>query len=363
MIDLAKRVYDHNFRIDPIVRSLLDTDFYKLLMAQMIFRRHRDVDVTFAIQNRTKSVRVADEIDLGELRETARPCPHHPPEPGRIHLAPGQYLLRQAPDPPSEFMAWFEEFRLPDYELEVREGQVALTFHGPGSRPRCGRCRPWRSSTSCAPAPSCAISASSSCRCSTPGDDAGVEKIERLKRLPDLSIADFGTRRRHGFLWQDWCVQAMVEGLGEKAFLGTSNCLIAQRREVEAVGTNAHELPMVYAALAGDDDEALAQRLTRCSPTGRKTMPATCWWPCPIPMAPPDSSPRPRTGWPPGPASGSIRRSRSRVARRHSPSGNPGLRPARKTGDLLRRLDIDDIERIHAHFHGRMRIGYGWGTR
>ena len=62
---------------------------------------------------------------------------------------------------------------------------------------------------------------------------------------PAVSIADFGTRRRHGFLWQDWCVQAMIEGLGA-AFLGTSNCLIAMRREVEAIGTNAHELPMVY---------------------------------------------------------------------------------------------------------------------
>ena len=36
-------------------------------------------------------------------------------------------------------------------------------------------------------------------------------------------------------------------------FTGTSNCLIAIRREVEAVGTNAHELPMVYAAMEGDD--------------------------------------------------------------------------------------------------------------
>ena len=47
------------------------------------------------------------------------------------------------------------------------------------------------------------------------------EKIGRLKQLPSLSIADFGTRRRHGFLWQDWCVQAMIEGLGN-SFLGTS---------------------------------------------------------------------------------------------------------------------------------------------
>jgi len=70
-------------------------------------------------------------------------------------------------------------------------------------------------------------------------------------------MADFGTRRRHSFLWQDWCVQAMVEGLGE-TFIGTSNCLIAKNRDLEAIGTNAHELPMVYSALA-DTDEALRQ--------------------------------------------------------------------------------------------------------
>ena len=36
-----------------------------------------------------------------------------------------------------------------------------------------------------------------------------------------------------------------------KRFIGTSNCLIAMRRDIEAIGTNAHELPMVYSALAG----------------------------------------------------------------------------------------------------------------
>ncbi len=40
------------------------------------------------------------------------------------------------------------------------------------------------------------------------------EKIERLRGIDGLRIADFGTRRRHSFLWQDWCVQAMMEGLG-----------------------------------------------------------------------------------------------------------------------------------------------------
>src|SRR2546423_1195808 len=40
--DIAHRVYDHTWKLDPIVRSLLDTDFYKLLMLQMIWGLHPD---------------------------------------------------------------------------------------------------------------------------------------------------------------------------------------------------------------------------------------------------------------------------------------------------------------------------------
>ena len=80
------------------------------------------------------------------------------------------------------------------------------------------------------------------------------EKIEKLKGLKNLKIADFGTRRRHSYLWQDWSVQAMQEGLGG-SFIGTSNCSIAMKRDIEAIGTNAHELPMVYSALAESDEE------------------------------------------------------------------------------------------------------------
>ena len=30
MVDIATRVHNHKWKIDPIVRSLIDTDFYKL---------------------------------------------------------------------------------------------------------------------------------------------------------------------------------------------------------------------------------------------------------------------------------------------------------------------------------------------
>ena len=84
-----------------------------------------------------------------------------------------------------------------------------------------------------------------------------VERMRILAREGPLRISDFGTRRRHGFLWQRWCVEAMQEGLGE-SFIGTSNVKHAMDTGLEAIGTNAHELPMVYAAIA-DSDEALRE--------------------------------------------------------------------------------------------------------
>ncbi|MGA9474640.1 MAG: nicotinate phosphoribosyltransferase, partial [Terriglobales bacterium] len=76
---------------------------------------------------------------------------------------------------------------------------------------------------------------------------------------PGLSVADFGTRRRHSFLWQEYVVNAMAANLGS-AFVGTSNTFLAHKHDLEAIGTNAHELAMVLAALAPDDDALKASQ-------------------------------------------------------------------------------------------------------
>ena len=77
-------------------------------------------------------------------------------------------------------------------------------------------------------------------------------KIERLRGVPGLKLGDFGTRRRHSFLWQEYVVEALADNLGS-AFIGTSNAFLAHKHDLEAIGTNAHEIPMVLAALAPDD--------------------------------------------------------------------------------------------------------------
>jgi nicotinate phosphoribosyltransferase len=84
-------------------------------------------------------------------------------------------------------------------------------------------------------------------------------KIERLRGVPNLSVADFGTRRRHSFLWQEYVVEAMAANL-EEGFTGTSNAFLAHKHDLEAIGTNAHEIPMVLAALATNDKELKASQ-------------------------------------------------------------------------------------------------------
>ena len=87
-----------------------------------------------------------------------------------------------------------------------------------------------------------------------PRQGQAVDQGGTAAQAGDLRLSDFGTRRRHGFLWQRWCVEAVKEGLGP-SFIGTSNVLLAMDNDLEAIGTNAHELPMVAAALARDDEE------------------------------------------------------------------------------------------------------------
>ena len=69
-VNFARRAHDHNWKLDPITRSLLDTDFYKLLMLQFIWKHFpRDAATTFTLMNRSHEVRLGEVMDVDELRE------------------------------------------------------------------------------------------------------------------------------------------------------------------------------------------------------------------------------------------------------------------------------------------------------
>lgn len=361
-MDIATRVYNHRWKLDPIVRSLIDTDFYKLLMCQSVFTHHLQTQVTFSLINRAADVPLARLIDEGELREQLDHIRALSLSRGESTFLRGNtfYGKRQMFRP--DFMEWFEGFRLPPYHLERVGDQYELTFEGrwceamlweiPAlavlmelrSRAVLGRLKRFELQV---------LYARAMTRL--------WEKINRLQALEGLRVADFGTRRRHSFLWQDWCVQAMMEGLGER-FTGTSNCLIAMRREVEAIGTNAHELPMVYAALAPDDAalaeapyQVLADWQAEHSGNLRIILPDTFGTAGFLRHAPDWLSDwtgiRIDSGDPAQAAEQAIDWWQSR-----------GQDPREKLVIFSDGLDVDRIRALHLRFAGRVKVGFGWGT-
>ena len=200
MVDIATRVWNHKWRIDPIVRSLIDTDFYKLLMCQSIHRNKPNTQVTFSLINRSQHIRLAELIDEGELREQLDHIRSLSLSRGESTWLRGNtfYGKRQMFRP--DFMEWFENLRLPDYHLEKRDGQYELTFEG--SWPEVML---WEIP---------ALAVLMELRGRAVLKDMGRfeiqvlyaramtklwEKVERLRQLEHLRIADFGTRRRHSF--------------------------------------------------------------------------------------------------------------------------------------------------------------------
>lgn len=361
-MDIATRVYNHKWKIDPIVRSLIDTDFYKLLMCQSIFRNRPDTTVTFSLINRTRSIRLAELIDEGELREQLDHIRSLSLTRGESTWLRGNtfYGKRQMFTP--EFMEWFEKLRLPPYHLEKHDGQYELTFEG-----KWPEVMLWE-----IPALAVLMELRGRAVLGAMGRfELQVlyaramtklwEKIERLRNLQNLRIADFGTRRRHSYLWQDWAVQAMIEGLG-KSFIGTSNCLIAMKRDIEAIGTNAHELPMVYAALADSDEDlarapydVLADWHEEHSGNLRIILPDTFGTRGFLEHAPDWlagwTGIRIDSGDPAEGAEIAINWWKSR-----------GEDPTKKLVIFSDGLDVEKIEMLHSRFAARTNVSFGWGT-
>ncbi|APZ52719.1 nicotinate phosphoribosyltransferase [Salipiger abyssi] len=331
-------------------------------MCQSVFHNRPDTQVTFSLINRSSQVPLARLIDEGELREQLDHIRSLSLSRGESTWLRGNtfYGKRQMFRP--DFMEWFENLQLPPYFLERVGDQYELTFEG--SWPEVML---WE-------IPALAVLMELRGR-AVLNDMKRFElqvlyaraatklweKVERLRMVPGLRIADFGTRRRHSFLWQDWCVQAMVEGLGS-GFTGTSNCLIAKNRDLEAIGTNAHELPMVYAALAGDDAalarapyDVLADWHQEHEGNLRIILPDTYGTEGFLRHAPDWLA-----GW-----------TGIRID-----SGDPergaeiaidwwkqrGEDPREKLVIFSDGLDVDKILELHEKFHRRVRVSFGWGT-
>jgi nicotinate phosphoribosyltransferase len=372
MPDFAKRAFDHSYHIDPIVRSLLDTDFYKLLMHQFIYLRYPNEQVAFALTNRTKSVRLAEEIDLDELRAQLDHVRSLRVRPSEIVWLRGQSFYGQHGLFQESYLHHLKTLHLPDYEFSTaQDGQIRLEFHGP-----------WMHTTLWE---IYALEIINELRYRRIMREMNLsqldimyarakvklyDKLVRLRDVPDLNLSDFGTRRRHSHLWQEHCILTAKEVLGPR-FTGTSNAFFAARHDLEAKGTNAHELPMVLAALA-DTDEALKEAQYKVLKQWQNVyrggllvmLPDTFGTTQFLAHAP--EWVRNWTGARPD-SKAPIPGGEELIDFWHS----RGEDPKEKLIIFSDGMDValpgqaangSDILEVQAHFKGRVRVGFGWGT-
>lgn len=75
------------------------------------------------------------------------------------------------------------------------------------------------------------------------------DKIENYRNI-GVTVAEFGTRRRHSYHVHRLVLQALSE-YGQGAFIGTSNVHMAMIHKTKPIGTHAHEWFMFHAARYG----------------------------------------------------------------------------------------------------------------
>lgn len=364
-VNFAERAHNHNWKLDPIVRSLLDTDFYKLLMLQFIWKNFPRTQVTSEVHNRTVRVRLAERISAAALREQMEHVRGLRFLRSELVWLAGNtfYAVKHIFEP--AFLDWLEHvFRLSDYEIREQEGQLILRFSGLWTEVTLWEV--YALAILSELKTRAALAELSELELDVLYARAKTrlwDKVEDLRQVEGLRLSDFGTRRRHSFLWQEYAVQALAAALGER-LTGTSNTALAYKHNLEAIGTNAHELPMVMAALASRvSDEALREsqyevlQLWQQSYGGELLimLPDTFGTTQFLQHAPASAA---RWTGERIDSKDPFEAGDEYISWLESRGENP------RTKRLIASdgLDVEDIVRLHRYFNHRIRFSAGWGT-
>jgi nicotinate phosphoribosyltransferase len=347
----------------PIIQSLLDVDFYKFTMGQLVFLRYRDVPVTYALTNRTRKIRLASVVDKAELKaelDHARSLRFNNSE---LHYLRGtnEYGERMFTE---DYLQFLRELQLPEYDLEEVDGSFELRFEGPWSQAIYWETIAlallnelyYRNLMR-------ELSAFSRDLVYAEGRIRLAHKIRTLRDHPEIKFVDFGTRRRFSREWQHYVDRTLADELPEQ-FLGTSATESAMLHGLVPMGTSAHELYMVMSGIMHESEDRIRASHNRV---------LTDWWDL--------------YGWGLSVAVtdtyGSefffrdMTEEQAKVWKglRHD-SGDPfefgeravrfyeehDIDPREKLLIFSDGLELDRILKLSERFHGRVELSFGWGT-
>lgn len=244
---------------EPIITHLTDTDVYKFNMMQLIWKKWRGTSVVNGMNNRTRSVCLAEIIPEEALREQLdhtmklRFSPEELDNLESFTLEGGRPQFERAFV--REHLATFE---LPPYELrKMDDGQYSLLFPGPWERAMLWETLGMSTVIHLRNFYTLQAQGKSMVDLYEEGRRRRDQKIDWLNGYPGLRFMEFATRRRFCFDWQEETLCAMKDGLRYGQMTGTSNVWLARKHGLRPQGTQAHELFMAYMRLFGLDPDAI----------------------------------------------------------------------------------------------------------
>ena len=226
-----------------IISSLLDTDLYKFTMMQAVLHQFPGAHVAYKFKCRTPGVKLAPFV--GEIRAEIKALCQLQFSEDELSVVRAMRFIK------SDFVDFLGLFKLNEKYITVTalpNGEIDIHIHGP-----------WLH-TILFEIPVLSIVNEVYFRHTQPMPDFEegrrrlAVKIDQLNAadLPDLKIADYGTRRRFSKAWHQEVLQVLVDGLGTLPagrFTGTSNVLFASSMGITPLGTMAHEYLQACQAL------------------------------------------------------------------------------------------------------------------
>ncbi len=219
-----------------MITSLLDNDYYACTMSAAIhLAGNGDLPVRYEFRNRTFAVPLASRLSLGLLGEFIEDIRQLRFQPSEIDWLRAQKIF------PESWLETLPDYRLPEVQIGQKNGHLTATYEGPWSQ-----AVHWESIL--LPL----ISEMYYSRFGTfyeEGTQRLKEKIDYLRERGTLRFVEFGTRRRFSQEWQHHVVHELKSNIPD-LMIGTSNTFLAKELDLQPSGTMAHQLFMIYSALA-----------------------------------------------------------------------------------------------------------------